>query len=146
MQAWLPDPESRILVGVGSKIWVQARLPDPESRIQVGVGSKTWMPDLESRIQVGDGYRIWVQAFGYHSFLSLLSPLSIDVQVLEGMEGEGGHLQYVEAGRLCHDVLAYMASEDPCVQVGEGGGRGDREGGGGGGGGGGTGVRVMRRG
>ena len=107
---------------------LQARLPDLESRIQVGVGSKIWMPDLESRIQVGDGYRIWVQAFGYDSFLSLLSPLSIDVQVLEGMEGEGGHLQYVEAGRLCHDVLAYMASEDPCVQVGGWGG----EGGGGG--------------
>ena len=35
----------------------------------------------------------------------------------EGMEGEGGHKSLVEAGQLCHDVQAYLASEDPQSQV-----------------------------
>ena len=46
-----------------------------------------------------------------------LPALEQRIAELEGMEGNGGHRPLVEMGMLCHDVLAYLASEDPQVQV-----------------------------
>ncbi|GAX79832.1 hypothetical protein CEUSTIGMA_g7272.t1 [Chlamydomonas eustigma] len=37
--------------------------------------------------------------------------------ILSGLEGEGGHMEMVECGKLIHDVLTYMAVEDPLSQI-----------------------------